>query len=187
MLYFLIPYAVFPGTQCGGFTAHAKPLAKSSTRDEKPAKGPAAQQIERLFIRGSGERILQNSTNKPGMSVKTKEVNRRQRASCGRLGHFACPPACALSPPQQAEISIETLCIMSSGASMTKAQRDELIRLITSPPAGSKIAAAKDFGVDLALLVRTLELTPTERLQNLAAAQALFQELRAAKKTSTHE
>ncbi len=76
---------------------------------------------------------------------------------------------------------------MSSGASMTKAQRDELIRLITSPPAGSKIAAAKDFGIDLTLLVRTLELTPTERLQNLAAAQALFQELRAAKKTSTHE
>jgi hypothetical protein len=76
---------------------------------------------------------------------------------------------------------------MSSGASMNRAQRDELIRLITFPPPGSKIAAAKEFGIDLTLLVRTLELTPTERLQNLAAAQALFQELRAAKKTSTHE
>ena len=70
---------------------------------------------------------------------------------------------------------------------MTRAQRNELIRLISSPPAGSKIAAAKDFGVDLTLLVRTLELTPTERLRNLAAAQALFKELKAAKKTSTHE
>ena len=70
---------------------------------------------------------------------------------------------------------------------MNRAERARLIRLITSPPAGSKIAAAKDFGIDLTLLVRTLELTPTERLQNLAAAQALFQELRAAKKTSTHE
>jgi hypothetical protein len=70
---------------------------------------------------------------------------------------------------------------------MDKEQRDELIRLITKPPLGSKIAAAKDFGVDLTLLVRMLELTPTERLRNLAAAQALFQELRAAKKTSAHE
>jgi hypothetical protein len=65
---------------------------------------------------------------------------------------------------------------------MTKAQRDELIRLITSPPAGSKIAAAKDFGVDLTLLVGMLELTPTERLLKLAAAQALVHELQAAKK-----
>jgi len=70
---------------------------------------------------------------------------------------------------------------------MTREERDKLIRLISSPPPGSKIAAAKDFGVDLTLLVRMLELTPTERLRNLAAAQALFQELRAAKKTSIHE
>jgi hypothetical protein len=76
---------------------------------------------------------------------------------------------------------------MMSGERMDKTQRDELIRLITSPPPGSKIAAAKEFGIDLTLLVRMLELTPTERLQNLASAQALFQELRAAKKTSTHE
>ncbi len=65
---------------------------------------------------------------------------------------------------------------------MNKAQRDELIRLIASPPAGSEIAAAKDFGIDLTLLIRTLELTPTERLQKLAAAQAFVYELQAAKK-----
>jgi hypothetical protein len=76
---------------------------------------------------------------------------------------------------------------MSSGASVTKAQRDELIRLITSPPPGSKIAAAKDFGIDLTLLVRMLELTPTERLQKLASAQEFLQQLREAKKTSAHE
>jgi hypothetical protein len=76
---------------------------------------------------------------------------------------------------------------MTSGASMTKTERDRLIRLITSPPAGSKLAAAKDFGVDLTLLVSMLELTPTERLQKLADAQAFFQKLQAAKKTSTHD
>ena len=66
---------------------------------------------------------------------------------------------------------------------MTKEELDKLIRLISSPPPGSKIAAAKEFGVDLTLLLRMLELTPTERLQKLAAAQAFFEELRAAKRT----
>jgi len=52
---------------------------------------------------------------------------------------------------------------------------------------GSKIAAAKDFGIDLTLLARRLELTPTERLQELAQAQAFVQKLQAAKKTPAHE
>jgi hypothetical protein len=76
---------------------------------------------------------------------------------------------------------------MISSERMDKTQRDELIRLITSPPAGSKIAAAKDFGIDLTLLVRRLELTPAERLQELAAAQAFVQKLQAAKKTPAHK
>jgi hypothetical protein len=70
---------------------------------------------------------------------------------------------------------------------MDKRQRDELIRLVVSPAAGSKIAAAKNFGIDLTLLVRRLELTPTERLQELAAAQAFVHEWQAAKKTPAHE
>jgi hypothetical protein len=69
---------------------------------------------------------------------------------------------------------------------MSKEDRDKLIRLISWPPPGSKIAAAKEFGIDLTLLVRTLEMSPTERLQQLAAAQAFFQELRSAMKTATH-
>jgi hypothetical protein len=70
---------------------------------------------------------------------------------------------------------------------MTREERDKLIRLISSPPPGSKIAAAKDFGIDLTLLIRTLEMTPTERLQELAAAQAFVQQLQAARKTRVHE
>ena len=69
---------------------------------------------------------------------------------------------------------------------MDKTQRDELIRLITFPPAGSRIAAAKEFGIDLTLLIRTLEMSPTERLQQLTAVQAFFQELRSAMKIATH-
>jgi hypothetical protein len=70
---------------------------------------------------------------------------------------------------------------------MTNEERNKLIRLISSPPAGSKIAAAKEFGIDLTLLIRTLEMTPTERLHELAAAQDFVQQLQAAKKTSVHE
>jgi hypothetical protein len=69
---------------------------------------------------------------------------------------------------------------------MDKAQREALIRLNTSPPPGSKIAAAKEFGIDLTLLVRTLEMSPAERLQQLTAVQAFVQELRSAMKTATH-
>jgi hypothetical protein len=69
---------------------------------------------------------------------------------------------------------------------MTREERDELIRLISSPPPGSKIAGAKEFGIDLTLLIRTLEMSPTERLQQLTAVQAFFQELRSAMKTATH-
>ena len=69
---------------------------------------------------------------------------------------------------------------------MDKAQRESLIRLITSPPAGRTIAAAKEFGIDRTLLIRTLEMSPTERLQQLTAVQAFVQELRSAMKTATH-
>ncbi len=66
---------------------------------------------------------------------------------------------------------------------MNDLQRDRLIELITHPPAGTKVAAARDFGIDLTLLVRKLELTPTARLQELAAAQDFVRQLRRAKKT----
>lgn len=65
---------------------------------------------------------------------------------------------------------------------ISKQERDRLIELITRPPAGSKIAAAKEFGIDLTLTVRKLELTPTARLQELAAAQGFVQELQGARK-----
>jgi len=70
---------------------------------------------------------------------------------------------------------------------MTREERDKLIRLISSPPPGSKIAAAKEFGADLTLLVSTLELTPTERLERLADAQEFVREWQAAMKASAHD
>ena len=63
---------------------------------------------------------------------------------------------------------------------MSEKKQNRLLQLIQHPPAGSKIAAARDFGIDLTLLVRKLELTPTARLQELAAAQGVVRELRLA-------
>ena len=37
---------------------------------------------------------------------------------------------------------------------------------LLNPTPGSKIAAARDFGIDLTLLVRNLKLSPEERLRN---------------------
>jgi hypothetical protein len=61
-------------------------------------------------------------------------------------------------------------------------QNDRLLRLIANPPPGSKIAAARKFGIDLTLLARKLSLTPTERLEELASAQEAFKKLRRARK-----
>ncbi len=70
---------------------------------------------------------------------------------------------------------------------MNRQERDRLIQLIADPPPGSKLAAAKEFGIDLTLLVRSLELTPTERLRELAAAQPFLEELERTRKTPAHE
>jgi hypothetical protein len=48
---------------------------------------------------------------------------------------------------------------------------------LLNPKPGSKIAAAKEFGIDLTLLVRQLKLTPEERLKELEQEMAAFEEL----------
>jgi len=65
---------------------------------------------------------------------------------------------------------------------ITAEQRDRLIRLINDPPPGSKLAAAKEYGIDLTLLLRQLELTPAQRFHELASAQSFLDELRRAAK-----
>ena len=61
---------------------------------------------------------------------------------------------------------------------MEATERERLIGLINNPPSGSRIAEAKEYGVDLTLLLRRLELTPTERLEELQSAQEFNDQLR---------
>lgn len=55
---------------------------------------------------------------------------------------------------------------------MTRTPEEKLL----NPKPGSKIAEAKEFGVDLTLLVRQLRMTPEERLNELQSAMESFEE-----------
>ena len=58
---------------------------------------------------------------------------------------------------------------------MTEEQAKLAYELITNPPPGSKLAAAKEWGVDLTLLLSTLSRTPTERARALSQGARIFQ------------
>jgi len=47
---------------------------------------------------------------------------------------------------------------------MTARDREEVLR---NPPPGSACAAARDFGIDLTLIIEQLRLTPEERIRKL--------------------
>lgn len=49
---------------------------------------------------------------------------------------------------------------------------------LLNPPPGSKAAAAKEFGIDLTLLLRNLRLTPQERVEKLQQQMQDFENLR---------
>jgi len=70
---------------------------------------------------------------------------------------------------------------------MTANERKRLIELINNPPSGTALEAAKDFGIDLSLLVENLEKTPTERLRELDQAQAFLEELQRAHQATMNE
>ncbi len=50
---------------------------------------------------------------------------------------------------------------------LTDEQIEKARQLILNPPPNSKIAEAKEFGIDMTLLLRRLKLTPEQRLDEL--------------------
>ena len=63
---------------------------------------------------------------------------------------------------------------------MTREEQQRLFDLVANPPPGSKIEAAKQYGIDLTLNLRRLALTPTERIREMEGALRLVMELRRA-------
>jgi hypothetical protein len=70
---------------------------------------------------------------------------------------------------------------------MTSEEHRELWELIQNPPPGSKIEAAKEFGIDLTLNLRLLQLTPTERAERMNSALEFALDMRRAGAASRHE
>ena len=67
---------------------------------------------------------------------------------------------------------------------MTPDERARIKALIDNPPPGSKIEAAKEFGFDLYMNLRRLEMTPTQRMHDMQGVLDFMQKLRAAKRLS---
>ncbi len=63
---------------------------------------------------------------------------------------------------------------------MTPEQRKLAYELITNPPPGSKLAEAKEYGIDLTLLYENLKLTPTERARKFVEGARSLREIRLA-------
>ncbi len=61
---------------------------------------------------------------------------------------------------------------------MTREEQQRLYDLVSNPPPGSKIEAAKKFGVDLTLTLRNLTLTPEERVKEMENALQFAENLR---------
>jgi len=60
---------------------------------------------------------------------------------------------------------------------MTREEQVRLYNLVQNPPPGSKIEAAKNFGIDLTLNLRLLSLTPAERAEEMQCALDFITEL----------
>lgn len=63
---------------------------------------------------------------------------------------------------------------------MTGEEHEGLYELAQNPPPGSKMEAGKVYGVDLTLNLRSLTLTPAERVREMEAALKFAEDLRRA-------
>jgi hypothetical protein len=61
---------------------------------------------------------------------------------------------------------------------LTEEQLEQVRAKMLNPATGSKLAAAKEFGVDLSLLLENLRLSPQERVERMLGAMRLLAKLR---------
>ena len=63
---------------------------------------------------------------------------------------------------------------------MTSEEHKRLYELVLNPYPGSKMAAAKEYGIDLTLNLRSLLLTPTERAREMENVLRFVEQFRGA-------
>jgi hypothetical protein len=61
---------------------------------------------------------------------------------------------------------------------LTREEFERARERLLNPPPGSKMAAAKEYGVDLTLIATQLRLSPLERLRRLQTALASIERIR---------
>jgi len=61
---------------------------------------------------------------------------------------------------------------------LTPEELDRAENRLRHPPPGSRIEAARDYGIDLTLLIEQLRLTPAERARQLEGAATALEEVR---------
>ncbi|MGI8670551.1 MAG: hypothetical protein ACR2J3_12030 [Aridibacter sp.] len=61
---------------------------------------------------------------------------------------------------------------------LNEKQLNKIEELFRNPPPNSKIAEAKDFGVDLSLLLRWLKLSPQERIEEARIRMIFLEEIK---------
>lgn len=61
---------------------------------------------------------------------------------------------------------------------LSEERLEKIGELIRNPRPGSKVAAAKEFGVDLSLMFRWLELSPQERIEEARERMVLLEEVK---------
>jgi len=69
---------------------------------------------------------------------------------------------------------------------MTREEHERLYALIQNPPPGSKMEEAKNYGIDLTLLLHNLTLTPEDRAQRMGMAAGFAEALRLAYSHPAH-
>ena len=63
---------------------------------------------------------------------------------------------------------------------MTREEHERLYAMVQNLPPGSKMEAAKEYGVDLTLNLRSLTRTPAERVREMEEALKFAEQLRRA-------
>ena len=80
-----------------------------------------------------------------------------------------------LSVAKHTELNHLRRCENMYSYSMTRGQEKAVLDLVTNPPPGSELAKAKEFGVDLTLLISTLRRSPSERARSLSDGARIFE------------
>jgi transcriptional regulator with XRE-family HTH domain len=99
-----------------------------------------------------------------------KQARRAQGLSQEALGESVGLPQSVIARIEGgADIKVSTLQRVLSGLSVSLQLSQNIEQLFLKPPAGSAIAAARDFGVDLGQLYASYRCTPEQRLSNAEA------------------